>query len=74
MMCEYKFALDTLFNGEGPQLPEFLALKQESRIVGHSSNPVCGFSVIEQVRLCAVWPTESWFGSCMNHTQGCMTV
>ena len=28
---------------------EFLALKHESRILGHSSNPVCGFSMIEQV-------------------------
>ena len=33
---------------------EFLALKQESRILGHSSNPVCGFSMMEQVTLCAV--------------------
>ena len=32
--------------------PEFLALKQESRILAHSSNPVCGFSIMEQVRLC----------------------
>ena len=40
--------------------PEFLALKQESRILGHSSNPVCGFSMMEQVRLCAVWLMENW--------------
>ena len=33
---------------------EFLALKHESRILGHSSNPVCGFSMMEQVRLCVV--------------------
>ena len=31
--------------------PEFLALKHESNILGHSSNPVCGFSMMEQVRL-----------------------
>ena len=36
-------------------MPELLALKHKSRILGHSSNPVCGFSMIEQVRLCAVW-------------------
>ena len=46
---------------------EFLALKQESRILGHSSKPVCGFSMIEQVRLCAIWPMENWLGSSLNH-------
>ena len=29
---------------------EFLALKHESRILGHSFNPVCGFSMMEQVK------------------------
>ena len=33
---------------------EFLALKHTSRILRHPSNPVCGFSMIEQVRLHAV--------------------
>ena len=42
--------------------PEFLALKHKSRIFGHSSNPVCGFSMMEQVRLCAVWVRENWLG------------
>ena len=42
---------------------EFLALKHESRILGHSSNPACGFSMMEQVRLCAVWPMEDWLGT-----------
>ena len=49
---------------------EFLALKHESRILGHSSNPVCGFSIMEQVRLCAVWPMETWLGSSLNQIQG----
>ena len=44
-------------------LPEFLAIKHESRIGRHSSNPVCCFSMMEQVRICAVWPTENWLGS-----------
>ena len=35
-------------------------------------NPVCGFSKMEQVRLCAVWPTENWLGSSINHIQGWM--
>ena len=39
--------------------PEFLALKHESRILGHSSNIVCGFSMMEQVRLCVVWAMEN---------------
>ena len=54
--------------------PEFLALKHNSRILGHSSNPVCGFSIMEQVRLCAVWPTENWLGSSLNNIQGTTTV
>ena len=33
---------------------DFLALKHESRILGHSFKPVCGISMMEQVRLCAV--------------------
>ena len=53
---------------------EFLALKHENRIVGHSSNPVGGFSMMEQVRLCAVWPMENWLGSSLNHIQGSTTV
>ena len=40
----------------------------------HSQRQVCGFSVMEQVRLCAVWPTENWLGSSLNHMQGWMTV
>ena len=50
--------------------PEFLALKHESRILGHSSNRLCGFSMMEQVRLCAVWPMENWLGSSLNQIQG----
>ena len=42
---------------------EILALKHESRILGHSSNPVSGFYMMDQVRLCAVWPTENWLGT-----------
>ena len=39
---------------------EVLFLKCESIILRQSSNPVsvCGFSMMEQVRLCAVWPRE----------------
>ena len=29
--------------------PEFLALKHERRIHGHSSNPVCGFSMMNRL-------------------------
>ena len=41
---------------------EVLFLKCESIILRQSSNPVsvCGFSMMEQVRLCAVWPRENW--------------
>ena len=54
--------------------PEFLALKQESRILGQTSNPVCGFSMMEQVRLCSVWPMENWLGSPLNQIQDWTTV
>ena len=54
--------------------PEFLALKHEGRILGHSSSPVCGSSMTEQVRLCVVWPIENWLGSSLNQIQGCTTV
>ena len=49
---------------------EFLALKHESRILGHSSNPLCNFSMMEQVRLCAVWPMKNWLVSSLNQIQG----
>ena len=42
--------------GCGTVEPDFLALKHESMILGQSSNSVCGFSMMEQVKLCAVWP------------------
>ena len=35
--------------------PDILFLKHDSSILRESSNPVCGFSMMEQVRLCAVW-------------------
>ena len=49
-------------------------LKHRSSIFRQSSNPVFGFSMMEQVRLCAVWPTEKWLGSSMIHIQGWKTV
>ena len=55
-------------------IPEFLALKHDSRILGHSSHPVCGFPMMEQVRLCAVWPIENWLGYSLNQTQCRTTV
>ena len=54
--------------------PEFLALKHEPRILGHAFNPVCGFSMMEQVRLCAVWPIDNWLGSSLNQIPGWITV
>ena len=55
--------------------PEVLALKQESRILGHSSDPVYGYSMMEQVRLCAVLLMFCpWLGSFSNLIQGCNTV
>ena len=53
---------------------EFLALKHASRILEHSSNPARGFSMMEQIRLCAVWPMKNWLGSSLNQIQGWTTV
>ena len=49
---------------------DILFLKHASSIFRQSSNPVCGFSMMEQVKLCAVWPTENWLSSSMNDIQG----
>ena len=49
---------------------EFLALKHKSRILAHSSNNVCGFSMMEQVIMCPVWPKENLLGSSLNQIQG----
>ena len=54
--------------------PEIYSEDHDSSIFRQSSNPVCGFSMMEQVRLCAVWPMENWLGSSMNHIQGWRTV
>ena len=48
--------------------------KPDSSILRQSSNPICSFSMMEQVRLCAVWPMKNWLGSSMNHIKGWMTV
>ena len=53
---------------------DILFLKHTSSIFRQSSNPVCGSSIMEQVRLCTVWPMDNWLGSSMNHIQGWMTV
>ena len=53
---------DTLFNM--PQQQQ-TSLFQSTRVAysDHSSNPVCGFFMMEQVRLCTVWPQENWLGT-----------
>ena len=53
---------------------DILFLKHDSSTLRQSSNSVCGFPMMEQVRLCAGWPTESWLGSSMNPIQWWKTV
>ena len=53
---------------------DIIALNHVSRIRWQSSKPVCGLSMMEQARLCAIWPMENWLGTSMNHIQGWMTV
>ena len=40
----------------------------------HASNPACGFSMIKQVRLYALWPMENWLGPSLNQIQDWTTV
>ena len=71
-------ALDAEEGGPGDQRggahsqpqAEIYSEEHTSSIFRQSSNPVCGCSMMEQVRLCAVWPMENWLGSPMNRTQG----
>ena len=48
-----------------PPLPQTSSF-QSTRVAysDHSSNPVCGLSMMELVRLCTVWPQENWLGTC----------
>ena len=48
---------------------EIYSEEHTSSIFRQSSNPASGFSMMEQFRLCAVWPMENWLGSSMNHIQ-----
>ena len=63
-----------MYGEEASPPPEFLALKQESMILGHLSNPVCGFSMMGQVGLRAIWTMENLLGSSLNQIQGWTTV
>ena len=55
--------------------PDILFLKHACSILRQSSNPACGFFMMEQVRFCTVcWPTENCRGSSMDHIRGRMTV
>ena len=44
------FSFGITFERSVQSVAESLALKHESRILGHSSNPGCGFSMMEQVK------------------------
>ena len=67
-----------MFSRPGDELLAFTAdmvvLKHESKILGHSFNTVCGFSTMEQVRLCTVLPMDNWLDSSLNRIQGWTTV
>ena len=54
-------------------LPECLALKHENRILGHSSNTPCGFSMMEQGRESGLFGELAWF-FLLNQIQGWSTV
>ena len=45
---------------KGREEAEVKSLKRESKISGHSSYLVCGFPMIEQVGIHAVWPMDNW--------------
>ena len=54
--------------------PDILFLNHDCSILRQSSNPVCGFSMMGQVRPCAVWPMENWLGSSLNWIQAWITL
>ena len=56
---------------DGVLRPDPLFLKHFSRILRKT---VCGFSITEQVRVCAVWPTENWLLSFLVRILGGKTV
>ena len=58
-----------LICGYGQASSDILFLKHACSILRQSSYPVCGFSMMKQFRLCAVWRTKIWLGSSMNHIQ-----
>ena len=56
---------------------DIFCLEHASSILRQSSYPVCGFSMVEQVRPCSVRsvrPMEKWLGCSMNHLQGWKSV
>ena len=63
--------VDARVVGVAPQRLQQTSSFQSMRVAysDHSSNPVCrllrylGFSMMEQVRLCTVWPQENWLGT-----------
>ena len=56
---------EELFSSKVPRQKELSSSNEElfPNPADQLSNPVCGFSMLEQVKLCAVWPTENWLGS-----------
>ena len=73
-LCSLFHESVVIFRNRGSSVPDMLFLKHACSILRQSSNPVCGFSMMKQVKLCAVWSTENWLGSSVNHIQGWMTV
>ena len=49
--------------------PDILFLKHDSSIFRQSCNPASGFSMMEQVKLCAVCLIENWLGSSMYRVE-----
>ena len=45
------------------KIRHLLSKAQRVAYSDQSCNPVCGFSIIEQVRLCTVCPMENWLGT-----------
>ena len=43
--------------------PDIFSLSKRVAYSDHSSNPLCGFSMMEQVRLCTVCLMDNWLGT-----------
>ena len=53
---------------------QYMMCENQATVQGLLRHILCGFSMTEQVRLCAVWPMENWLVYSLNQIQCWTTV